>query len=131
MPQPQRPISPHLQVYRWKLHMALSILHRITGIGLAAGLVLLVWWVSALATGREAYETFVACMVHPLGRLVLFGVTFALIFHALNGIRHLFWDTGQGFELTTVKRSGQAVVVLSVVLTLAAWALAYWQAGKI
>lgn len=111
--------------------MVLSIVHRMTGVGLGAGLVLLVWWVSALAAGREAYGTFLSCLVHPLGRLVLFGVTFALIFHSLNGIRHLFWDTGQGFELPTVRRSGQAVVALSAVLTLAVWVLAYWQAGKI
>ena len=130
MPNSSRPLSPHLQVYRWKLHMALSILHRATGVALGLGTLLLTWWVFALAQGGEAYKTFQDFIFHPVGRLVLFGFTFALMFHALNGVRHLFWDTGRGFEPADVKRSGVLVVILSLALTVAVWVFAYMQMGK-
>lgn len=130
MPNSSRPLSPHLQVYRWKLHMALSILHRATGVALGVGTLLLTWWVFALAQGAEAYQDFQNFIYHPVGRLVLFGFTLALIFHALNGVRHLFWDIGKGFELAVVKRSGVLVVVLSLTLTVAVWVYAYIQMGK-
>ena len=131
MSKPQRPLSPHLQVYRLKLHMVMSGLHRITGLSLGVGAFVLAWWATALATSEEYYEFFVSLMVHPIGRLVLFGFSFALIFHALNGIRHLLWDTGRGFEKEQVKTSGIIVIILTIILTLAVWVLAYLQAGKI
>ena len=131
MPNTKRPLSPHLQVYRWELHMVLSILHRASGLVMGLGLLLLAWWAWALASGEEAYETFQAYAFHPLGRLVLFGFTYALAFHALNGVRHLFWDIGQGFGLKEVRRSGFLVVFLSIVLTIAIWVLAYYQGGRL
>ena len=111
--------------------MVLSIMHRATGIALGVGTLLLTWWVVAISGGREAYEAFQAFIIHPIGRFVLFGFTFALIFHALNGLRHLFWDLGKGIELTEVKRSGTLVVILSLALTTAVWVMAYMQAGKL
>lgn len=131
MSKPQRPLSPHLQVYRLKLHMVMSGLHRITGLALGVGAFVLAWWATALATSEDYYEFFESLMAHPIGRLVLFGFSFALIFHALNGIRHLLWDTGRGFEKGQVKTSGIIVIILTIILTVAVWVLAYMQAGKI
>lgn len=110
--------------------MVLSILHRATGVALGLGTLLLTWWVFALSQGAEAYQDFQNFIFHPVGRLVLFGFTLALVFHALNGVRHLFWDTGRGFEPAVVKRSGVLVVVLSLVLTALVWVFAYMQMGK-
>ncbi|HXV74036.1 MAG TPA: succinate dehydrogenase, cytochrome b556 subunit [Sphingomonadales bacterium] len=126
----KRPLSPHLQIYRWQLHMALSILHRLTGLFLGLGLVLLAWWAAALAAGPEAYGAFQILAAHPLGRLILFAVSYSLVFHALNGVRHLVWDAGAGFSLSATRRSGQIVAVLSILLTLLLWVFAYFQAGK-
>jgi len=131
MSKKSRPLSPHLQVYSWQLHMVLSILHRATGIALGVGTLLLTWWIFALSSGREVYQSFQGFIIHPVGRLILFGFTFALIFHALNGVRHLFWDAGKGFEIFEVKRSGILVVALSLIITIAAWVFAYMQAGKL
>ncbi|HKF60109.1 MAG TPA: succinate dehydrogenase, cytochrome b556 subunit [Dongiaceae bacterium] len=113
-----RPISPHLQVYRPQLTSVLSILHRITGVALAVGTILLVYWLIAAASGPEAFASAEALVGSWLGRILLFGWTFALYFHLTNGIRHLFWDAGFGFELKTVYASGWTVVGLAAVLTL-------------
>lgn len=118
----ERPLSPHLQVYRWQLHMALSIFHRATGIALSVGTLLLVYWLSAIAAGPESYAAAQALLGSVLGQLVLFGFTFCLFYHLCNGIRHLFWDAGKGFDIPAVYASGRAVLVAAVVLTLAAWA---------
>ena len=126
-----RPLSPHLQVYRLQLHMFMSGFHRITGLALGFGAFLLAWWATALATSEEYYEFFTGLMVHPIGRLVLFGFSFSLIFHALNGVRHLLWDTGRGFEKNEVNTSAIIVIVLTFILTGVVWVLAYMQAGKI
>jgi len=131
MPKTPRPLSPHLQVYRLKFHMVLSGLHRITGMVMGLGALIMVWWVWALSSGPEAYETFIAAALHPLGRLVLFGFSFSLIYHACNGIRHLIWDTGSGFEIKTVNASGAVVVFAATVLTIAVWVFAYMRAGLI
>ena len=125
MRNPNRPLSPHLGVYRWGLHMALSIFHRATGVALALGAVLMVWWLFALASGPDYYAMFMDMTSGIIGRLVLFGVTMSLIFHALNGIRHLYWDIGRGFAVETVRRTGIVVVGLTLVITLAIWAYAY------
>lgn len=125
-----RPLSPHLQVYRWGLHMALSILHRVTGAALGFGTLLLAWWLMAIAAGPDTYNQFLEFIRHPIGRLVLFGFSYALIFHMLNGIRHLYWDMGAGLEVDTVKRSGQLVVALSVILTVVVWAGGYYATGR-
>jgi len=124
-----RPISPHLQVYRPQLTSVLSILHRITGVALAVGTILLVYWLIAAASGPEAFASAEALVGSWLGRILLFGWTFALYFHLTNGIRHLFWDAGFGFELKTVYASGWTVVALAAVLTLASFIAGYVVAG--
>ncbi len=116
-----RPLSPHLQIYKWPLTMALSICHRATGVALSVGTLLLVWWLAALATGPQAFAAAQGFIGSGLGKLMLLGWTFSLFFHFANGIRHLFWDAGYGFENKTTTASGWAVVVASVALTVIAW----------
>src|SRR5580692_1111584 len=98
MPVRARPTSPHWQIYRWEIGMSLSILHRITGGFLALGLIALSFWFVSLASGPDAYATASSVFGNPLGLLVLVGWTFAFLFHLLNGVRHLVWDSGRGFE---------------------------------
>ena len=119
-----RPLSPHLQIYRPQITSMLSILHRITGVGLTLGGVVVVWWFLAAATGPEYFATVDGLLTSWLGLLVLLGLTWALCYHLLNGIRHLFWDMGYGFELQTVDRSGIAVAAGSGVLTVLLWLVA-------
>lgn len=125
MPKHVRPLSPHLQIYKPQLTSVLSITHRATGVVLAAGTLLLVYWLTALAAGAEAFESARALIGSWFGRLVMFGFTLALFFHLGNGIRHLFWDAGKGFELRTAYSSGRAVMVVSVVASILVWILAY------
>lgn len=112
-----RPLSPHLQIYRPQLTAVLSILHRATGVALCAAAVGLVWGIVALAAGREAFETFMACANGILGRLVTAGFVFCLIYHWLNGLRHLAWDTGWGLEIQRAYATGWTVVALAPSLT--------------
>jgi len=116
-----RPLSPHLQVYKWQITMVLSICHRATGVALSVGTLLLVWWLVALAMGPQAFAAAQGLIGSWLGKLVLLGWTFSLFFHLANGIRHLFWDAGYGFEIKTTTVSGWTVVVASVALTVIAW----------
>lgn len=125
----ERPLSPHLQVYRWPVTMLTSIVHRVTGVGLGLGALLIAWWLIATAAGPEAYNQFQALAHHWFGKLVLFGFTWALMFHSVNGIRHLVWDAGYGFEKHTAERTGTIVIVVSVILTLLVWVFAYWSMG--
>jgi succinate dehydrogenase / fumarate reductase cytochrome b subunit len=118
-----RPLSPHLQVYRPQLTSVLSILHRITGVALAAGTLLLVYWLIAAASGPGAFAAAQAIIGSWLGLLLLLGWTFALFFHLANGIRHLLWDAGYGFELKTVYASGWTAVAVAAALTLLAFIL--------
>ncbi len=127
--RPERPLSPHLQVYRWPATMLTSIVHRITGIGLGGGALLVAWWLIAAATGPDAYGVFLGVAGSWFGRLVLFGFTAALAFHLLNGIRHLFWDFGFGFEKHRAERASTVILGLSVIVTLAIWVFAYWSRG--
>ena len=120
-----RPLSPHLQVYRLPLPALLSISHRATGVVLAAGSLVLAYWLVAVAGGAETFAQAQALLGSIPGRIVLLAITFSLFYHLANGIRHLFWDAGVGFELRTVHASGVVVVVASVVLTGTAWALGY------
>jgi succinate dehydrogenase / fumarate reductase cytochrome b subunit len=120
-----RPLSPHLQIYRPQITSILSILHRITGVLLALGTLLLVYWLLAAASGPSAFATAQGLIGSWLGRLVLLGWTFALFYHLCNGIRHLCWDAGLGFDLKTVSRTGWAVVAGSAILTLMAWIAGY------
>lgn len=119
-----RPLSPHLQIYRLPLVAIMSITHRITGIALSAGTILLVLWLGSAAYGPEAYDQVSACLASPLGMIVLFGFSAAFYYHLCNGIRHLVWDAGRGFELATVKRANKLVLLAAVVLTLGTWAYA-------
>lgn len=125
MPSHERPLSPHLQVYRWQLTSVLSILHRMTGVALAVGTLLLVYWLVAAAAGPQAFAAAQGLVGSILGRLLLFGWTLALFYHLCNGIRHLFWDAGRGFELKTAYASGWAVVVASALLSVLAWIAGY------
>ena len=124
MSMQDRPLSPHLQVYRWQWTMAYSILHRATGVGLGAGTLYLVWWLLALAGGAESFATVADFSGSWLGRLLLFGWTWAMFYHLGNGIRHLFWDTGRGFERDQVEKSAKAVLIAAAVLTVLTWILA-------
>lgn len=126
-----RPLSPHLQIWRWNVTMAASITHRVTGMALAAGTLLLAWWVIAAASGPDAYETFARVAGHPLGEAVLFAFVWALSFHLLNGIRHLFWDLGYGFAVKTAFRTGVLVYVLSLAIAVTVFALGYIAKGGI
>ena len=112
-----RPLSPHLQVYRLQITSVLSILHRITGCALLLGAVLVVWWFTALAASERYFAFVDGVLTSWLGLLVLVGSLWALWYHLLNGVRHLVWDTGRGFDLDVVTKSGWSVVVGSVVLT--------------
>jgi succinate dehydrogenase / fumarate reductase cytochrome b subunit len=117
----ERPLSPHLQIYRPQITTVLSISHRATGLALSVGTLLLVWWLVALASGPQAFASAQGFIGSWLGRILLFGWTFALFFHLANGIRHLFWDAGYGYDLKTTHASGWAVVAASAILTLIAW----------
>jgi succinate dehydrogenase / fumarate reductase cytochrome b subunit len=120
MPPAERPLSPHLQIYKPQLTTVLSIAHRATGIALGVGTLLLVWWLVAGATGPEAYARAQGFIGSWLGILLLVGWTFALFFHLCAGIRHLMWDTGWGLDIVTTYTTGRIVVVAAVVHTLIA-----------
>jgi succinate dehydrogenase / fumarate reductase cytochrome b subunit len=124
-----RPLSPHMQIYRWPVTMATSITHRATGIALSAGTLLVAWWLIATAMGDRAYDTFSLVARSPLGLLVLFGFLWSLAFHLLNGIRHLFWDAGYGFEVKTANRSGVLVYALSLLTAIAVFAYGFAAKG--
>jgi succinate dehydrogenase / fumarate reductase cytochrome b subunit len=121
MKSADRPISPHLQVYRWQLTSVLSILHRAAGIVLSAGAILLVWWLVAAASGPDAYEGVANFLGSWIGLLLLFGWTAALFYHLCNGIRHLVWDTGQALDLKSTYLGGWLVVGGTAVLTVVSW----------
>jgi succinate dehydrogenase / fumarate reductase cytochrome b subunit len=121
----QRPLSPHLQIYRLPLNAILSISHRISGVLLALGAVLVVAMLVAAASGSQAYQTMYTIAAHWAGQIVLIGFTLAFYFHFCSGIRHLFWDAGYGYHLRTAQRSAYAILVAAVVLTIATWAVAY------
>ncbi len=112
-----RPLSPHLSIYRPLWTMILSITHRITGVGLALSITLITWWFLALAISEEYFEVANAAMTSVVGGFILIVSLWALSFHFCNGIRHLFWDAGKGFDLKTAYRSGLVVMAGSVVLT--------------
>lgn len=117
----KRPLSPHLQIYRWQITMAMSIAHRVTGVGLAGGSLLLVWWLAAAAAGPAAFATVQSVIGSVIGSIVLFVWSVALFYHLCNGIRHLFWDSGRGFDLRTADKTSVIVLVVTCGLTLLAW----------
>ncbi|HSN71067.1 MAG TPA: succinate dehydrogenase, cytochrome b556 subunit [Steroidobacteraceae bacterium] len=116
----ERPLSPFMQ-YRWQYTNTLSILHRITGVFMTLGLVLFVYWLAALAAGASDYATALDRLSSVPAMIALFAWSFAFFYHLLNGIRHLFWDTGRGLERAAARRSGWGVVAGSVIATLAVW----------
>jgi len=125
----KRPMSPHLQVYDLPMTARLSILHRGTGAVLYLGMVLMVAVLAAAAGGENAWSLMHRLLGSWFGYLVLLGFTFSLYYHFCNGIRHLVWDTGHGLEKSSLTRSGQMVLVASVILTLLTWAIAWMQGG--
>ena len=119
-----RPIAPHLQIWKWGPHMAVSILHRITGDGLAfVGLGVLLWWLGAMAAGPDAYATFEMVMGSPLGMVVLVGLSWAFFTHMMSGLRHFVLDIGAGYELDTNKTWSILSPVIGILLTAGFWAL--------
>lgn len=125
----QRPLSPHLQVYRLTLTMAMSIVHRITGGALFFGTLLLVWWLIAAASGPDAYAKFTWFASSLIGRLILFGYTWALIHHMLGGIRHLIWDTLYGLDPVSREWLVRANLIGSVVITVVIWIIGFLVMG--
>lgn len=118
----QRPLSPHLQIYRPMINMVMSILHRITGAALYVGSILLAVWLVAAASGLEAFNLVNGLFDTLPGRIVLFGYTWTLIHHMMGGIRHFIWDTGRGLDIPSVNLLSWASIVGSIVLTIAVWA---------
>jgi len=117
-----RPLSPHLTIWRWGPHMAVSILHRATGIALSiAGLGLLTWWLLAIAEGEDAYLRFAKLAASPVGLVVLIGLTWSFFQHLLSGVRHLVMDSGAAFELETNKRFAILTIAGSLILTIVTW----------
>lgn len=129
MPARHRPLSPHLQIYRWQLSSTLSVLHRFTGVWLSIGLPVLTYWVVSLAADQSAYDAATRCFASVPGQLLLIGWTFAFFYHLLNGVRHLLWDIGYGFERRQRHASGWLVVAGSLLLCAGVWLL-FWHTGR-
>ena len=121
-----RPMAPHLQVWKWGPHMAISILHRITGDGMAiVGLGVLLWWLGAMAGGPDAYATFESVMGSPIGMIVLVGLSWAFFTHMMSGLRHFVLDIGAGYELDTNKMWSIAAPLIALFLTATLWAVIF------
>ena len=121
MSNTERPLSPHLSIYRWPVTMVSSILHRATGIAMAVGFILFSAWLADAAAGPDAYAAFAAAMGSTIGRILLVGWSWAFFYHFANGIRHLVWDTGRGLEKEQASASAWFVIAVSVVLTALLW----------
>lgn len=117
-----RPLSPHLQVWKWTPTMAMSILHRATGCALAVGLLMVVWWLAAAAIGQGAYDTFLTFATSMIGQLMLAGWLFAVYLHMFSGLRHLVMDTGHWLTVKAGDRAAAVIVLSAIVFTLATWA---------
>ena len=125
----ERPLSPHLQTYRWTLTMALSIVHRATGVGLYFGTLLLAWWLIAAASGPGAYANVQAFTGSFIGRLIVFGYTWALMHHLLSGLRHFVWDLGYGFKANEREALTWGALIGGISLTILVWIVAYMTIG--
>lgn len=117
-------MSPHVQVWRWHITMLSSILHRATGVALYFGALIAAAWALALASGPVAYDAFQQIIGSPLGKLVLFGLTFSIFYHLANGVRHIFWDAGEGLTPKTANMTAAAAISFAAVVTVALWILA-------
>jgi succinate dehydrogenase / fumarate reductase, cytochrome b subunit len=120
-----RPLSPHLQIYKPMLTMAMSITHRVTGAALYFGVLLLVWWLVSAATSEGYFNHVQAFFHHWVGRLLLLGYTWALVHHTIGGLRHLLWDTGRGFDLRLLELMARANLAASIIITLLLWVIGY------
>ena len=127
--QRPRPLSPHLQVWRWHLTLFCSILHRATGIVLYLGAIVGAGWALSLASGPDAYGDFLSLMGSPIGKLFLFGLTFSAFYHLANGIRHLAWDMGEGFEPRAADTTAAAALAFGAAATIAVWVIAALTGG--
>ena len=127
----ERPLSPHLQIYRPMLTMMMSIVHRITGAGLYLGTLILAWWLLATASGPQAYDTVQWFLASPIGLLILIGYTWALMHHMLGGIRHFVWDLGHGFGPAEREWLARATLIGSLALTVVLWVVGYWLLGGV
>jgi succinate dehydrogenase / fumarate reductase cytochrome b subunit len=121
MPEMNRPLSPHVGIYKWQISNTLSILNRATGVFLTLGSLALVAWIVATALGQSSYDTVLSILSSPLGLLVLFGQSFAFFYHLANGIRHLVWDAGYGFDKQVAQKSGWVAFIASLLVTIAFW----------
>ena len=119
----QKPISPHLQIYRWQISSLLSITHRIVGIVNLLALIFIFFWILILSFGESNYELFISAINSFFGKFILIGFTWSMSFHMLSGIRHLVWDMGYGFEIKTANISGILVIIFSLILTIIFWLL--------
>ncbi|EIL92176.1 succinate dehydrogenase, cytochrome b556 subunit [Rhodanobacter sp. 115] len=122
MADTRRPLSPHLQIYKWQVQMVSSILHRATGIALAVGTLLVLWGLLALAAGESHFDQFKACIGSPVGIILLIGWSWSLFYHLCNGIRHLVQDTGAGYAIPQFVRSSWLSLIASIVLVVIVWA---------
>lgn len=120
-----RPLSPHLQVYSWQMTMMLSIVHRASGVLLSFAALAMIGWLLALAQGPAAYEQWRALITSIPGQVLLFASTASLVYHLLNGLRHLVWDSGRALDIPSVYRGGYAVLLLAFVITLGLWLAAF------
>jgi len=125
----ERPLSPHLQIYRPMLTMMMSIAHRISGAALAIGFILLAWWLLAISLGPEPYAQVSSFFGSLVGRTLLFLFSWALIHHMLGGIRHLIWDTGHGLDKVSIEIFAWATIIGSTTLTILLWLVGYWLKG--
>ena len=123
MSNTERPLSPHLSIYRWPITMTLSILHRATGVAMSLGLIVLALWLMNVLLGGASYEQFLGLMSGVVGRVLLLGWSFAFFLHLANGVRHLFWDFGRGFELSQANASAWFVLLLAISMTAIFWLL--------
>jgi succinate dehydrogenase / fumarate reductase cytochrome b subunit len=130
MGQTNRPLSPHLGVYRWQVGNTMSIVHRLTGVMLALCAVAFTGWLVGIAAGPEAYALVVGALRSPPGVLLLAAGSFCFFYHLCNGVRHLFWDAGYGFEIAQARTSGLAAVAVALVLTLLFWFMALGAGGS-
>ena len=121
----KRPLSPHLQIYRLPLPALMSISHRLSGIILVTGTVLLTFWLVMLASGEESFQLARLIIGHPLTQIILMGYSLALFYHGLNGVRHLFWDAGIGVNIPAIMKTGFWVIAFSIIATILFWVTLY------
>jgi len=120
----ERPMSPHVQIWRWHITMATSILNRAAGVALYVGGLIIAGWAMSLAAGPVVFEDYLVLLGSPLGKLILFGLTLAVFYHLAAGIRHLFWDAGEGFQTKTADMTGVAAIAFAIASSVAVWAIA-------